>query len=208
MMAQNKNGINCVNRSGVNDKGPAHGRSGVNPEHHPIFIPLSRIKFRLGSWNVGTKRGRSRKVVEVLTRRKIDVCCVQEVRWKGASARMVTGKNTEYKFIWSGSSTGVGGVGVLVIRDWVGKIVEVNRVNNRLMFLKLLIGKRIITIVSAYAPQQKSADIDKDIFYELLISSLSRLSENEVVFLGGDLNRHVRRSSNGYECSWWFRIGD
>ena len=67
------------------------------------------------------------------------------------------------------------------------------------MFLKLLIGKRIITIVSAYALQQGLADIDKDKFYELIISSISRLSENEVVFLSGDLNGHVGRSSNGYE---------
>ena len=198
MMAQNRNEINCANGSGVYDEGPAHSRSGVNTEHRPIVIPLSGTKFMLGNWNVGTAwpfwRG-----CEVLTKRKIDVCCVQEVRWKGASARMVTGKDTKYKFFWSGSSTGVGGMGVLVSRDWVDKIVEINRVNDRLMFLKLLIGKRIITIVSAYAPQQGLADIDRNKFYELQISSLSRLSENEVVFLGGDLNGHVGQSSNGYE---------
>ena len=102
-------------------------------------------------------RGRSGEVVEVLTKRKIDVCFVQEVRWKGASAKIVTGKDTEYKFIWSESSTGVGGV--LVSRDWVDEIVEVNRVNDRLIFLKLLIGKRITIIVSAYAPQQGLAKI-------------------------------------------------
>ena len=112
---------------------------------------------------------------------------------------MVTGKDTEYKFIWFGSSTGVEGVGVLVSRDRVVKIVEVNVVNDRLMFLKLLIVEGIITIVSAYAPQQELADIGKDKFYELLISSLPRLSENEVVFLGCDLNGHEGRSSNGYE---------
>ena len=61
--------------------------------------------------------GRSRKVVEVLMKRKIDVCCIQEVRCRGASARLVTEKDTEYRFIWSGSSTGVGGVGVLVSKD-------------------------------------------------------------------------------------------
>ena len=81
----------------------------------------------------------------------------------------------------------------------VDKIVEVNRVNDRLMFLKILIGELIITIVSAYAPQQGLAEIDINKFYELLVSSLSRLSENEVVFLGGDLNGHVGRFSDGYE---------
>ena len=59
--------------------------------------------------------------------------------------------------------------------------------------------KHIIIIVLAYVPQQGLANIDKDKFYELLLSSLFRLSENEVVFLGGDLNGHVGRLSNGYE---------
>ena len=67
------------------------------------------------------------------------------------------------------------------------------------MFLKLLIGKRIITIISTIALQQGLADIDKDEFYELSIFFLFRLSENEIVFLGGDLKGHVGRSSNGYE---------
>ena len=79
--------------------------------------------------------------------------------------------NTKYKFIWSGSSNGVGGVGVLVSRDWVDKKVEVNRFNEKLMFLKVMIGKRVITIFLAYAPQQGLADIDEDKFYELLIQT-------------------------------------
>ena len=58
---------------------------------------------------------------------------------------------------------------------------------------------RIITIVSAYAPKKRLADIDKNKFYEILISCLSKLSENEIVFLGGDSNGHVGRSSNGCE---------
>ena len=38
---------------------------------------------------------------------------------------MVTEKDTKYKCVWSGGSTRVGGVGVLVSRNWVDKIVEV-----------------------------------------------------------------------------------
>ena len=48
--------------------------------------------------NVGTMRGRSREVVKVLTRRKIDLCCVQKVRGRGTSARLVTEKNTGNMF--------------------------------------------------------------------------------------------------------------
>ena len=39
-------------------------------------------------------------VLETLTRRKVDVCCVQEVRWRDASIRLITGKNSKYKMGW------------------------------------------------------------------------------------------------------------
>ena len=76
---------NCVNRAGVHDKGPAHGMVSVNPEHCQTVIKQSgkhnHELFRLGTWNVGTLRGRTGEIVETLNRRKIDICCVQEVRW-------------------------------------------------------------------------------------------------------------------------------
>ena len=41
--------------------------------------------------------GYAGEVVETLARRKVDVCCAHEVRWRGASARLITGKHSEYK---------------------------------------------------------------------------------------------------------------
>ena len=41
------------------------------------------IKILVCSWNVGTMRGRSNEVVEVMSKRKVDVCGLQEVRWTG-----------------------------------------------------------------------------------------------------------------------------
>ena len=40
---------------------------------------------------MGSVCGRSMEVVEELHRRRVDVCCVQETRWKGSSARFVLG---------------------------------------------------------------------------------------------------------------------
>ena len=36
------------------------------------------------------------EVVETLTRKNVDGCCAQDVRWRGASDRPITGKNSEY----------------------------------------------------------------------------------------------------------------
>ena len=93
---------NCINGTGVFDEGPVHSRADVIPEQCQIVIQQSGTtdteqKFRLGSFNVATMRSCEGEVVETLTKRRFDVCCIQEVRWRGASARLITGKNSEYQ---------------------------------------------------------------------------------------------------------------
>ena len=115
MMVLLQENNNFVNKVGVIDKSPVHSRADVNPEHHQIVIQQSGTtdteqKFRLKSLNVGTMRGHAGE----LTRRKVDVCGIQEERWRGASARLITGKNVEYKMYWVGNNLGLGSVGILV----------------------------------------------------------------------------------------------
>ena len=58
-------------------------------------------------------RGRSNEVVEVMLRRKFDICGLQEARWRGASARLVERKDSRYKLFWVGNDKVMGGVGIL-----------------------------------------------------------------------------------------------
>ena len=74
-----------------------NGRVGVRCEHHQIVSQLSHQNFSVCSWNVGTMTGRSNEEAEVMSRRKVDICDLQEVRLRGASARLVEGKNFRYK---------------------------------------------------------------------------------------------------------------
>ena len=46
-----------------------------------------------------------------MRRRRMDMCCVQETRWKGASARMI---GDGYKFYYAGERSGRNGVGIVV----------------------------------------------------------------------------------------------
>ena len=46
--------------------------------------------IRVTTLNVDTKRcSNETKIVEMLTRRRIDICCVQKERWKGESTRTI-----------------------------------------------------------------------------------------------------------------------
>ena len=94
-------------------------------------------------------RGRIGEVVETLSRGKVSVCCIQEEKWRGVSARLITGTNNEYKMYWVGNT--LGGIGILVTGKWIDKIFDVKCVNGRLMIIRLVIGKRIVAIVSVYA---------------------------------------------------------
>ena len=64
---------------------------------------------------------RGREVVEVMRRRKIDVLCIQEVRWRGKGL-----KNLEMDMIYYvGEQSGRNGVGVIVSCGLVDSVVEV-----------------------------------------------------------------------------------
>ena len=73
------------------------------------------------------------------------------------------------------------------------------RVNDRIIVVKFLIGKRIVTAVSIYTPQCRLSEEEKDKFYDELIAVTSKFGDNELVIVGGDFNGHVGKSSEGYE---------
>ena len=59
-----------------------------------------QIGVRFGSWNVGSICGRGTEVCEELRKRKVDVCCLQEVRWRGEGARFFGVKGRRYRLWW------------------------------------------------------------------------------------------------------------
>ena len=72
--------------------------------------------------------------METLSRRKLDVCCIQETRYHGGNCRTIKGKDTKYKLYWSGNDKGTAGVGMFVAEEWIGKVFEVQRVSDRINF--------------------------------------------------------------------------
>ena len=61
------------------------------------------MKLRVGTLNVNTLRGKVCETVETLSRRRNDVCCLQETRYHGENCRVIKGKDTRY--ICSGQGT-------------------------------------------------------------------------------------------------------
>ena len=80
-------------------------------------------------------------MVETLSRRKVDLCCVQEIRYRGGHCRIIKGKYSRYKLFWSGNNKGTAGVGVFVAEKWIEKVFEVKRVSDLIILVKIIVGQ-------------------------------------------------------------------
>ena len=138
----------------------------------------------------------------MLTRRRVDICCLQETRWRGGSARKIEGKNSFYKFFWSGDKSGLGGVGIMIAEKWIEDVISVTCINHRCIQLRLLIGTVIVNTVCCYAPQSGLPVEEKDDFYDQVVSVIASVPENEMLLVGGDFNGHVGEHSLGNTSSF------
>ena len=50
---------------------------------------VKRVELKVGTLNVGMMTGKGRELADGMERRKVDVLCVQETRWKGENARCI-----------------------------------------------------------------------------------------------------------------------
>ena len=149
---------------------------------------------RAATWNVSSIVSRSGEVVGALHRRKIEFCCAQETRWKGEIARMIGTNGRRYQLFWQDCNEGTAGVGVIITEIWIDSVVDVFRVNERIMNVKLVIGN----IVLDYAPQVCLSAEEKDDFWDSFIIVLSGIPKQESIFIGRNMNCHVGRYVDGY----------
>ena len=125
---------------------------------------------RFGTLNVGSLCARKTEVCEELRKRRVDVCCMQEVRWKGQGARFVGISSRRYKLWWSENDAGFGRVGILVKEEISGNVVEVRRKSDSVMAIVLTLGREVIRIICAYGPLSGKPDTEKVHFYDGMAS--------------------------------------
>ena len=75
--------------------------------------------------------------------------------------------------------------------ELVESVLEVKRVSDRLMVMKLEVKGSILNIVSAYAPQVSNSMEEKNDLWEDLDGLIESISKEERIVLGADLNGHV-----------------
>ena len=148
---------------------------------------------------MGSFCGRDVEVCEELKKRKVDVCGLQEVKWKNKDTRFLGVFGQRYKLWWSGNSSGIGGVGILIKEELCEKVVDVRTKSDRVMVVVLASGKQVIRVISAYGPQAGKPPKEKHTFYDELAGEYELQNPSEVVFGLGDFNGHVGEKKEGFE---------
>ena len=154
------------------------------------------IGLRVGTLNVGTMTGKGRELVDMMQRRKVDILCVQETRWKGSKARSL---GAGFKLFYHGVDGKRNGVGVILKEEFVGNVLEVKRVSDRVMSLKLEIEGVMFNVVSGYAPQVGCELEEKETFWLDLDEVMQSIPRSERVVIGADFNGHVGAGNRGDE---------
>ncbi len=70
-------------------------------------MPAGR-RFRVATWNVGTLSEKEEEVADELAKRRVDVCCLQEVHRQKMAAMMLGREAKRYKLFWQGEEEGWG----------------------------------------------------------------------------------------------------
>ncbi|KAL5153945.1 Craniofacial development protein 2 [Glycine soja] len=215
-MDQLRNNVNARSLPGSNalygsstvskEQGPLHRRPDVvkSKQGFPHFRERVWVKklvhdrrIRFGTWNIGTLTGKSMEIVDVMVRRKINFMCLQETKWTGEKAKELD--NSGFKLWYTEKIRSRNGVGIIVDKEWKKDVVDVRRVGDRIIVLKLVVGQDTFNVISGYAPQVGLAEHFKVKFWEDLEGVLQDIPQGEKVFLGGDLNGHVGSVARGFE---------
>ncbi|KAK3569207.1 hypothetical protein QTP86_026614 [Hemibagrus guttatus] len=154
------------------------------------------VGLRIGTLNVGTMTGKGRELADMMERRKVDILCVQETRWKGSKARSI---GAGFKLFYYGVDSKRNGVGVVLKEEFVRNVLEVKRVSDRVMSLKLEIEGVMLNVVSGYAPQVGCELEEKERFWSALDEVMESIPTGERVVIGADFNGHVGEGNTGDE---------
>ncbi|KAK3574008.1 hypothetical protein QTP86_034351 [Hemibagrus guttatus] len=121
---------------------------------------------------------------------------VIETRWKGSKARSI---GAGFKLFYYGVDSKRNGVGVVLKEEFVRNVLEVKRVSDRVMSLKLEIEGVMLNVVSGYAPQVGCELEEKERFWSELDEVMESIPTGERVMIGADFNGHVGEGNRGDE---------
>ena len=139
---------------------------------------------------------RERELADLMERRNVNILRLQETKWKGSKARNIGGRCNRF---YNGANERKSGIGIVVREELAESVLEVKRMSDRLMAMKVEVKESILNIVSAYSPQVNNSMEEKNDFWDDLDGLIESVSKQKRIVLGADLNGNVGKGNIGDE---------
>jgi exonuclease III len=101
----------------------------------------------VGTWSVGSLTGQLREVVDTMIRRRVNILCVQEMKWNGQKVKEA--ENTDFKLWYTRNTSIKNGVGIMLNKSLKDGVVDNKRQGDMIILVKLLVGDLIFNVISA-----------------------------------------------------------
>ena len=121
---------------------------------------------------------------------------MQETRWKGKEARCIGGR---FKMWHCASRNKKNDVRIILKKEHLERAVELWRVTDRIICLKMELGGVMLNVISAYAPQVGCIHEEKEAFCLDLDETVEKTPKNKRIAVGADLNGHKGKGNIGDE---------
>ena len=123
-----------------------------------------------------------------MKRRKMEVLCVQETKWKGDRARKMA---EGYKMLHAGGDGRSNGVGIIVNVEISKEVVRVERWQGRIIAVWMMLRQQMVCVICIYGPQTGRTEAEKEAFREE-VERLAGLSDGQTMLcVAGDFNAHI-----------------
>jgi exonuclease III len=100
---------------------------------------------------VGSLTGKLREVVDTMIRQRVNILCIQEMKWKGQKENEV--EDTGFKLWYTSTMLTKNGVGIVLDKSLKDGVVNIKSQGDTIILVKLLVGDLVFNVISAYAPQ-------------------------------------------------------
>ena len=109
---------------------------------------------------------------------------------------------------YCGSGNKKNGVGIILKKEHVERVVKLWRVTDRIICLNMELVGVMLNVISEYAPQVGCIREEKKTFWMDLDESAEKIPRNERIVVGADLNGHVGEGNNDdEECTGRHGLG-